>query len=48
VQDALSNLTPQYWEFWIGFLLVAIVLVGRDRFSRLRRFLVRRNAAAPA
>lgn len=31
VQDALSQLTPQYWEFWVGLILVAIVLVGRER-----------------
>jgi branched-chain amino acid transport system permease protein len=31
MQDYLSHLTPQYWPFWIGLLLVAIVLIGRDR-----------------
>lgn len=31
MQDYLSTVTPQYWPFWIGLLLVAIVLVGRDR-----------------
>lgn len=31
IQDALSNATPQYWQFWIGLLLVAFVLIGRDR-----------------
>ncbi len=31
IQDALSSLTPQYWQFWLGILLVAFVLVGRDR-----------------
>ena len=38
LQDLLSNLTPQYWHFWIGFLLVALMVVGRERirgwFSR--------------
>src|SRR5882757_5891137 len=33
MQDWIANLTPQYWQFWIGLLLVAIVLVGRDRFG---------------
>jgi branched-chain amino acid transport system permease protein len=33
MQDYLSALTPQYWPFWIGLLLVAIVLVGRERIS---------------
>jgi branched-chain amino acid transport system permease protein len=33
MQDVLSGLTPQYWPFWIGLLLVAMVLVGRERIS---------------
>jgi len=33
MQDYLSALTPQYWPFWIGLLLVTIVLVGRERVS---------------
>jgi branched-chain amino acid transport system permease protein len=33
-QDALSGLTPQYWHFWIGLLLVVLVLVGRERIHR--------------
>lgn len=31
IQDALSSVTPQYWQFWLGILLVAFVLIGRDR-----------------
>jgi branched-chain amino acid transport system permease protein len=34
LQDYLSDLTARYWQFWIGLLLVAIVLVGRDRIGR--------------
>ena len=33
MQDYLAELTPQYWPFWIGLLLVAIVLIGRDRIT---------------
>ncbi len=33
MQDYLSTLTPQYWPFWIGLLLVVIVLVGRERIT---------------
>ena len=33
LQDWIANLTPQYWQFWIGLVLVAIVLVGRDRIG---------------
>jgi branched-chain amino acid transport system permease protein len=41
MQDWLANITPQYWQFWIGLFLVVIVLIGRDRigmwFSPVRR-----------
>jgi branched-chain amino acid transport system permease protein len=33
MQDYLSALTPQYWPFWIGLVLVALVLVGRERMA---------------
>lgn len=40
IQQELSSITPQYWMFWIGFLLIILVMVGRERlFSPLRRFL---------
>jgi branched-chain amino acid transport system permease protein len=35
MQDWIANLTPQYWQFWIGLVLVLIVLVGRERISLL-------------
>ncbi|UXS42274.1 branched-chain amino acid ABC transporter permease [Agrobacterium tumefaciens] len=31
IQDTLSSLTPQYWQFWLGLLLIAFVIIGRDR-----------------
>jgi branched-chain amino acid transport system permease protein len=31
LQDWIASLTPQYWQFWIGFVLVVIVLTGRER-----------------
>jgi branched-chain amino acid transport system permease protein len=34
LQDYLSDLTARYWQFWIGIILVAIVLTGRDRIGR--------------
>ena len=41
LRDVISAATPQYWEFWIGLLLVVLVLTGRDRigalFQRARR-----------
>ena len=31
LRDVISAATPEYWEFWIGALLVALVLIGRER-----------------
>jgi branched-chain amino acid transport system permease protein len=33
LQDWIATLTPQYWQFWIGLVLVVIVLIGRERFG---------------
>jgi branched-chain amino acid transport system permease protein len=33
-QDWLASITPQYWQFWVGLVLVIIVLVGRDRLRQ--------------
>jgi branched-chain amino acid transport system permease protein len=33
LQEVISVWTPQYWTFWIGAILVAIVLVGRQRIG---------------
>jgi len=45
VQDALATATPQYWQFWIGLMLVVIVLIGRDRAQNLFRKLRPRATA---
>ena len=37
MQDAFAAITPQHWQFWIGFVLVALVLARRDRLARLGR-----------
>ncbi|MET0334328.1 MAG: branched-chain amino acid ABC transporter permease [Rhizobacter sp.] len=34
LQYMLSSWTPQYWTFWLGLILVILMLVGRDRFIR--------------
>lgn len=31
LQEVFQTITPQYWMFWIGLVLVVIVLVGRTR-----------------
>ena len=39
LQEVFSTITPQYWQFWIGLVLVVIVLVGRARLHRWVLFL---------
>jgi branched-chain amino acid transport system permease protein len=34
LQEVFSTITPEYWQFWIGLVLVVIVLVGRQRLHR--------------
>src|SRR3954466_9394141 len=34
LQEVFSTITPQYWQFWIGLVLVLLVLVGRGRMHR--------------
>ena len=41
MQDVLSNITPQYWTFWLGLFLVVLVLVGRERLVRPRSWFAR-------
>ena len=33
LEDALKGVTPQYWQFWVGLILVVFVLIGRDRMT---------------
>jgi branched-chain amino acid transport system permease protein len=51
MQDWLAAQTPQYWQFWIGLLLVVIVLAGRERITAAMRrrwtALTRRFAGEP-
>jgi branched-chain amino acid transport system permease protein len=51
LQDYLSDLTARYWQFWIGLLLVAIVVIGRDRIGNWISPVVRfasRSVRSPA
>lgn len=34
MRDFLSQITPQYWTFWLGLFLVVLVLVGRERLFK--------------
>lgn len=42
LRDWLSVATPQYWMFWIGLILVAIVMIGRERLTGWPALLVAR------
>ena len=44
LQDIFSAITPQHWQFWIGFVLVALVLARRERLARLARKALSRAA----
>jgi len=46
VQDAIANLTPEYWEFWIGLILVSIVMIGREQIVGLPMMAWRRLRGA--
>ncbi len=43
-QSWLSDLTPEYWQFWIGLVFVALVVIGRERVFGWPAALVRRIA----
>ena len=51
LQSELSAVTPQYWMFWIGLLLIVLVHVGRDRikgwFTAFMPFSALVNSAEP-
>ena len=52
LQEVFQTITPQYWLFWIGLVLVVIVLVGRSRMHRwalwLPNLVIRRLAGRKA
>lgn len=48
LQDWLSALTPEYWMFWMGLVLLVIVLVGRERIHALPGALLARIKGARA
>ncbi len=41
-QDVLSGMNPIYWQFWIGLLLIAVVLLGRGGIMGLAERIGRR------
>ncbi len=47
LQNWLSAVTPQYWMFWIGLILVLLVLVGRERLLHPSAWFGSKRKAAP-
>lgn len=45
LHDVISNITPQYWTFWMGLFLVTLMLVGRDRLVPSNWFEKRKGGA---
>ncbi|HQR12470.1 MAG TPA: branched-chain amino acid ABC transporter permease [Casimicrobiaceae bacterium] len=43
-KNFLSDINPQYWQFWLGLILVLIVLFGREGIMGLLRNAVARFA----
>ncbi|MCO5733429.1 branched-chain amino acid ABC transporter permease [Rhizobium sp. SSA_523] len=33
MQDWFSAFTPQYWMFWVGLVMLIVVLIGRERLN---------------
>ncbi len=46
LHDVISAWTPQYWSFWLGLILVVLVLIGRDRLANPARWF-KRSGATP-
>ncbi|WP_128254048.1 branched-chain amino acid ABC transporter permease [Falsirhodobacter deserti] len=42
LQDWFSAITPQYWMFWMGLVLLVVVLIGRENLNALPRTLLAR------
>jgi branched-chain amino acid transport system permease protein len=46
--DLLAGINPQYWQFWLGLLLVVVVLFARDGIlGALRRIATRLGRGSP-
>jgi branched-chain amino acid transport system permease protein len=48
LQDVFATITPQHWQFFIGLVLILLVLLGRDRRGRLARRLGTSFGKAPS
>ena len=46
--DLLSGVNPQYWQFWLGLLLIVVVLFARDGILGALRRIAARFARKPA
>ncbi len=48
VHNELSDLNPQYWQFWLGMLLIIVVLFARGGIMGALRALTKRRPVTPA
>ncbi|MFM2119307.1 MAG: hypothetical protein RL722_775 [Pseudomonadota bacterium] len=46
MHDLISAWTAQYWTFWIGLILVLLMLIGRERLFAPRRWFTRARKEA--
>lgn len=46
VQHLVSDLNPQYWQFWLGLMLIFVVLFARDGIMGALRSLARRGSGS--
>ena len=46
LHDVISAWTPQYWSFWLGLILVILVMVGRERLMSPSTWFKRGGAAS--
>ena len=44
-RNFLSDINPQYWQFWLGILLIVIVLFGREGVMGVLRGIAGRLSA---
>ena len=44
-RNFLSDINPQYWQFWLGIILIVIVLFGREGIMGVLRGMAARFAA---
>ena len=47
LQDLLSGVTPQYWQGFVGIVLIVLVFIGRERIERALSRVFDRGSRSP-